>query len=138
LAQYILATQDPSDLVFPSNEEILEEMTSSNRPWDDLNHRSYFRPELRIIEAGVFVLTMNGDNPCPINPLATHGFYVEGNMEINATTILIDISKTHGIVENVFVGANYSPEELRTYTKLFKYFHDVFSRSYEEIPSIDP
>jgi hypothetical protein len=56
-------------------------MTGPDRPWDDLHHRSYFLPELRRIEAGEFVLTVNGDSPCPINPLATHGFYDEGNME---------------------------------------------------------
>jgi hypothetical protein len=52
--------------------------------------------------------------------------------------IPIDISKTPGIVENVFVGADCSPEEIRTYTELFKEFCDVFSWSYEEMPGIDP
>jgi hypothetical protein len=113
-------------------------MTGPDRPWDDLHHRSYFLPELRRIEVGEFVLTMNGDNSCPINPLATHGVYAEGNMESIATMIPIDISKTPGIVENVFVGADCSPEEIQTYTELFKEFHDIFSWSYEEIPGIDP
>jgi hypothetical protein len=72
-AQDSLATQDPLDLVFPSDEVILEAMTGPDRPWDDLHHRSYFLPELRRIEAGEFVMTMNGDIPCPINPLAMHG-----------------------------------------------------------------
>jgi hypothetical protein len=81
---------------------------------------------------------VNGDSPCPINPLATHGVYAEGNMERIDTTIPIDISKTSGIVENVFVRVDFSPEEIRTYTKLFREFRDVFSWSYEEIPGIDP
>jgi hypothetical protein len=51
-AQDSLTTQDPLDLVFPSDEVILEEMTGPDRPWDDLHHRSYFLPELRRIEAG--------------------------------------------------------------------------------------
>jgi len=34
--------------------------------------------------------------------------------------ILINISKTQAIVENVFIGANYYPEEICTYTSLFK------------------
>jgi hypothetical protein len=50
-AQYSLSTQDPLDLVFPSDEAILEAMTGPDRPWDDLHHRSYFLPELRRIEA---------------------------------------------------------------------------------------
>jgi hypothetical protein len=71
-AQGSLATTDPLDLVFPSDEVILEALTGPDRPWDDLHHRSYFLPELRRIEAGEFVLTVNGDRSCPINPLATH------------------------------------------------------------------
>jgi hypothetical protein len=63
---------------------------------------------------------MNGDNPCPINPLAMHRVYAEGNMERIATMIPIDISKTPGIVENVFIRADCSPKEIQTYTKLFK------------------
>jgi hypothetical protein len=52
--------------------------------------------------------------------------------------IPIDISRTPGIMENVFVGADCSPEEIQIYTELFKEFHDVFSWSYEEMPGIDP
>jgi hypothetical protein len=81
---------------------------------------------------------MNGDSPCPINPLATHRVYTEGNMESISTMIPIDISKTPGIMENVFIGADFSPEEIQTYTELFKEFHDIFSWSYEEMPGIDP
>jgi hypothetical protein len=84
-------------------------MTSLNKPWDDLHHRSYFLPELRRIEAGEFTLTMTGDRFCPINPLATHAVYAEGNMETITKTIPIDISRTLGTMENVFVGADCSP-----------------------------
>jgi hypothetical protein len=41
-------------------------------------------------------------------------------------------------MENVFVGADFSPEEIQIYTDLFKEFCDVFSWSYEEMPGIDP
>jgi oligoendopeptidase F len=41
-------------------------------------------------------------------------------------------------VENIFVGADFSPEKIRIYMDLFKEFHDVFSWSYEEMPGIDP
>jgi hypothetical protein len=51
LAQGSLTDIDYLDLVFPSNEEIIEAMTSPDKPWDDLHHRSYFLPELRRIEA---------------------------------------------------------------------------------------
>jgi hypothetical protein len=137
-AQGSLATTDSLDLVFPSDEVILEALTGPDRPWDDLHHRSYFLPELGRIEAGEFVLTMTGDRSCPINPLATHAVYAKGNMETITKMIPIDISRTPGIVENVFIGADCSPEEIQIYTDLFKEFHDIFSWSYEEMPGIDP
>jgi hypothetical protein len=53
-------------------------------------------------------------------------------------TIPINICRNPGVMENVFVGADCSPEEIQIYTDLFKEFRDVFSWSYEEIPGIDP
>jgi hypothetical protein len=91
-AQVSLTHTDSLDLVLPSDEAIIEAMTSSDKPWEDLHHRSYFLPELRRIEVGEFTLTMTGDRSCPINPLATHEVYVEGNMAIIAETLLINIS----------------------------------------------
>jgi hypothetical protein len=70
--------------------------------------------------------------------LATHEVYAKGNMETIIETIPINISRTLGVVENVFVGADYSLKEIQIYTHLVKEFHDVFSWSYEEMPSIDP
>ena len=113
-------------------------MTGLDRPWDDLHHRSYFILELVRIEADEFVLTMTRDRSCPINPLATHVVYVEGNMETIVETIPIDISRTLGVLENILVGADCSPEEIRIYMDLFKELCDVFSWSYEEILGIDP
>jgi hypothetical protein len=111
-AQGSLATTDSLDLVFPSDEAILEALTGPDRPWDDLHHISYFLQELRRIEAGEFVLTMNGNRFCPVNPLAMHAVYAKGNMESITKTIPIDISRTPGIMENVFIRADYSPKEI--------------------------
>jgi hypothetical protein len=55
-----------------------------------------------------------------------------------AETIPINISRTPGVVENVFVGADCSPEEIHIYMDLFKELRDVFAWSYEEMPGIDP
>jgi hypothetical protein len=41
-----------------------------------------------------------------------HAVYVEGNMETVTKLIPIDISRTHGVVENLFVGVNFSPKEI--------------------------
>jgi hypothetical protein len=70
--------------------------------------------------------------------MATHAVYAEGNMENITEMIPIDISRTPSVMENVFIGADYSPEEIQIYTDLFKEFCDIFSWSYEEIPYIDP
>jgi hypothetical protein len=137
-AQGSLIDTDSLDLVFPSDEEIMEAMTSLDKPWNDLHHRSYFLPVLRRIEVGEFTLTITGDSSCPVNPLATHVVYVEGNMETIAETIPINISRTPGVMENVFVEADCSPKEIQIYTDLFKEFHDIFAWSYEEMPCINP
>jgi hypothetical protein len=87
-------------------------MTSSDKPWDDLHHRSYFLPDLCRIEAGEFTLTMTGDRSCPINPLATCVVYAEGNMASIAETVPINLFRTPGVVDNVFVGAYCFPKEI--------------------------
>jgi hypothetical protein len=63
---------------------------------------------------------MTGDQPCPINLLATKEIYAEGNMATIAETIPINISRNPDIMENVFVGADCSLEEIQIYTDLFK------------------
>ena len=50
----------------------------------------------------------------------------------------VDISVKHGVPENIFIGHNSSPKEVKTYTTLFKEFRDVFTWTYEEMPGIDP
>jgi hypothetical protein len=37
-----------------------------------------------------------------------------------------------------FISVDCSPEEIQTYTDLFKEFQDVFAWSYEEMSGIDP
>jgi hypothetical protein len=51
-AQGSLASIDSLDLVLPSDEAVIEAMTSLDKPWEDLHHRSDFLPELSRIEAG--------------------------------------------------------------------------------------
>jgi hypothetical protein len=119
-AQNSLVDTDSLDLVLPSDEAIIEAMTGPDKPWEDLHHRSYFLPELHRIEAGEFTITMTGEQPCPINLLATQDIYAEGNMATIAETLPINISRTPSVVENVFVGADCSPEEIQIYTDLLK------------------
>jgi hypothetical protein len=51
-AQVSLSNIDSLDLVLPSDEEVIEAMTSLDKPWEDLHHRSYFLPELSRIKEG--------------------------------------------------------------------------------------
>jgi hypothetical protein len=60
-AQGSLANIDSLDLVLPSDEAVIEAMTSPDKPWEDLHHRSYFLPKLSRIKAGEFTVTMTGD-----------------------------------------------------------------------------
>jgi hypothetical protein len=69
-AQDSIATKDYLELVFPSDEVIIEALTHPDRPWDDIHHIYYFLPDLRRIEVGEFVLT-----------LSSHAVYAKGNME---------------------------------------------------------
>jgi hypothetical protein len=104
----------------PSDEAVIEAMTSPNKPWEDIHHRSYFLTDLSRIKAEEFTLTMKRDSSCPINPLATHEVYAEGNMKTIAETLPINISRNPSVMENVFVEVDCSPEEIQIYTDLFK------------------
>jgi hypothetical protein len=55
-----------------------------------------------------------------------------------SSTIIIDISIKEGIVENINLEANCSPEEVVSYTALFKEFCNLFAWRYEEMLEIDP
>jgi hypothetical protein len=57
-------------------------------------------------------VTMTGDRSCHTNPLATHKIYAEGNMETIVEPMSINISRTLGIIDNVFIRAYSSPEEM--------------------------
>jgi hypothetical protein len=41
-----LTNVDSLDLVLPSDESLIEVMTSLNKHWEDIHHKSYFLPEL--------------------------------------------------------------------------------------------
>ena len=82
---------------------------------------------------------MTGDKSFHTNPLATHKIYAEGNMATIAETIPINISRTPGIIDNVFIGAYNSPEEMpginpqRVYHELTLLFFKLALRSESNI-----
>jgi hypothetical protein len=134
-AQGSLATIDSLDLVLPSDEAVIEAMTSPDKPWEDRHHRSYSLPKLSRIKEGEFTMTMTGDRSCHTNPLATHKIYAEGNMETISETTPINISRTPDILDNVFVRAYSSPEEMpgidpqRVYHEITLLFFKIALRS---------
>jgi hypothetical protein len=123
------------ELVFPFDEAVIEAMTSPKKPWEDLYHRSHFLPNLSRIKVGEFTVTMTGDRSCHTNPLATHKIYVEGNMATVAEMIPINIYKTPGVINNVFVRAYSSLEEMpgidpqRVYHEITLFFFKLALRS---------
>ena len=124
-------------MVLPSDEAILEAMSGCGKICEDIHHRSYFLPELSKIENQEFHMRLSEYVDTPINPLPREGMFAEGNMENISATIPINISVNPDVMENIYIGANYSPEEIAIYTALFKEFRNVFAWSYEEIPGID-
>jgi hypothetical protein len=115
-------SHDCIDDTFSSNDAIIEAMNGSNKPWDDMHHRSYFLLELARIEQDDFRSTRSEIVGHAIFWLDTHDIYVEGNMVSISPTITINISCTSGKIENVHIRANSSPEEILIYTELFKEF----------------
>jgi hypothetical protein len=138
-AQGSLANIDSLDLVLPSDEAVIEAMTSPDKPWEDLHHRSYFIPKLSRIQAGEFTVTMTRDRSYHTNPLATHNIYAEGNMETIVEMIPLNISRTPGIIDNVFVRAYSSLEEMpgidpqRVYHEITLLFFKLALRSERNI-----
>jgi hypothetical protein len=137
-ATSLFFSHDFLDDTLPSDEEIIEAMNGSDRPWDDMHHRSYFLLELSRIKQDDFQSTLSEIVGHAIVPLDTHEIYDEGNITSISPIITIDISFIPGKVENVYIGADCLPKEILIYTELFKQFCDVFTWSYEEMSGIDP
>jgi hypothetical protein len=94
----------------PSDEAILAAMNGHDRPWDNMNHRSYFLPELVRIEQDEFRYTLSAMVGHVVVLLDTHGIYVEGNMVNISPTIMINISQVPGKIESVYIGAGSLPK----------------------------
>jgi hypothetical protein len=135
-SSYEELSPDPFRIVFPTDEMIMSVLDDT--PWDDGHHRSILFLEQQTLEnyqrisapSTVVVVTTV---PGPIRDV-----FAEGNLSNISPTMPIDISIKPGIVENVHIGTSCSPEEIITYTSLFKEFRDIFAWSYEEMPGIDP
>ena len=72
------------------------------------------------------------------NPIPAPNSFEEGNMANISPTIKINISTNPEVVEEIMLGASYSPKEFSSYKALFQEFHNIFSWSYTEMPELDP
>ena len=106
--------------------------------WNDDHHRSSFCPDIQHMEERLTSLVPPEITSSPQIPILTCHVLSEGNLGNITATHPIDISVKPGIVENIHVGVNCTPEEVTAYTALFKEFRDVFAWSYEEMTGIDP
>jgi hypothetical protein len=112
---------------FPLEKSIIESMNGSEKPWDDMHHRSYFLPDIERIKQNDFQSTLSEIFGHVIVPLDMHDIYVEVNMASISPTVTIDISHTPDKIENININVDCSVEEILIYTKLFKEFCDVFA-----------
>jgi hypothetical protein len=95
-------------------------MNGSDRPWDDMYHRSYFLLEIYRIKKDDFISTLSKIVGQAIVQLYMNDIYDEENMESISPIITIDIYFIPGKVENVYIGADCFLEEIMIYTELFK------------------
>jgi hypothetical protein len=103
-----------------------------------MHHCSYFLPYLARIEQDDFRSNLSEIVGHAVVQLGMQKIYAEGNMASISSAIMIDISRIPGKVENVYIRADCSPEQILIYTDLFKELCDIFAWSYEEMPIIDP
>jgi hypothetical protein len=66
-------------------------MNGSNKPWDDMNHCSYYILELARIEQDDFRSTLSEIVGHIVVSLDMHKIYAKGNMESISPTIMINI-----------------------------------------------
>jgi len=73
---------------------------------------SYFLPDLDKIDNGEFSSPVPEHVGQPLKLLAMQGIYAKGNMSNISETIPINISRDPSGMENMFIGKNYTHEEI--------------------------
>jgi hypothetical protein len=119
---------------FHCDEDILEELTKPDFPWDVLHHRALFPSQeafgppnqnpIYAVETKDFLPT--GHIDWFNNPIPAPDAFEEGNMANISPTIKIDISIKSGVIEEITIGAACSPEEITAYKALFQEYQDIF------------
>ena len=97
-------------------------MSVNDLPWKDDHHRSSFFPDIQNMEDRLSSMVPSEITTSTQNPILTRHVLSEGIMGNTIETHPIDISVKPGVVENIHIGINCSPEEVTSYTALFKEF----------------
>jgi hypothetical protein len=109
-----VTSQDPLySRIFHYDEDILEELTTPDFPWNSLHHRALFlsqeafhpptQASLCAIETKDFI--PSGHIDWFKNPIPAPDAFEEGNMANISPTVKIDISIKLGIIEEITIGA---------------------------------
>lgn len=131
-------SSDPLNETFPITESIFEVMSLDKTPWNYIHHRSSFVPSLSVIPLCLEAFVSHNLTHPLQTPILVHEVLFEGGMGNIIATMPLNISIKPGIVDNIHIGVSCSHDEIKVYNALFKYFCDVFTFSYEEMPGIDP
>jgi hypothetical protein len=132
------SSPDSFHVIFPTDDMIMSVMSMEDTPWDDGHHCSILFLEKNTIESYRRISTPSTIVVISFIPESTHNVLYEGNLSNISSTIPLDISIKPGVIENVHIGASCSVDEFVTYKAIFQEFCDIFTWSYEEMPSIDP
>ena len=127
---------NPLDTELFTDETIMEVMCSVEKPWDISHHISSFIPTIDQLNRIDLELTIDKKFDWFKSPFLTQSIFVEGKLLNISSMIPINISSNTNVIENIMIGADCSPQEIETYTTLFKEYRVIFSWSYEEMPGI--
>jgi len=115
-------SSDYLSLNLPSDKSIMEAMSVNDLPWNDDHHRSSFFPDIQDMEDRLVSLVPPEITSSPQTPILTRHVLSKRNLGNITATRPIDISVKPGIVKNIHIGVNCTPEEVTAYTALFKEF----------------
>ena len=87
-------------------------MIGPDKTCEDMHHKYYFLLKLSRIENLEFHVRLSEGVDHPVNPLPKERVFTKGNMANIYETKHINISTKLGVVENVYIGANSSREEI--------------------------
>ena len=112
--------QDSPASTTPSDEAILEAMTIFDPPWEESHDFSLYLPPLEHLndELQKFISLKNVN--WVRHPKTNHDVLSEGNFTNIYLFIPINIFKKPKVMVNITIGPYFTPNEIITYTTLFK------------------